>query len=124
MRAKTKHSLLELKAEFIAFQRLRGMKVVKTIDEAQGLIFLCPACFEKNGGARGTHSVICWTKEAQEDLGLNGRRHRYRLEGTSLEDLSLKYDAPDEEPEDKKRNVIDMRPICYRQGFVKNGFAR
>lgn len=124
MRAKTKHTLLELRAEFIAFQSRHGMKIVKTLDEAQGLIFLCPACFEKNGGARGTHSVICWTRKVPEDLGLNAQRHRYRFEGAGLEDLSLKYDIEDQEPEDKKLNVIDMRPVCYWQGFVKKGFAK
>lgn len=103
------------------------MKVVKTLEEAQGLIFLCPACFEKNSGPRGTHSVICWTNKVSEDLGLNAQRHRYLFEGTSLEDLSLVYDSSstvDSEPIDKKRNVIDMRPICYWQGFVKVGFAK
>lgn len=124
MRAKTKHSLLELRAEFIAFHRRYGMKVVKTLDEAQGLIFLCPACFEKNDGARGTHSVICWTKNVTKDLGFNDRHHRYRFEGTGLDDLSLKDDIEDQELKDKKLDVIDMRPICYWQGFIRKGFAK
>lgn len=33
---------------------------VATLAEADGVMFLCPVHFEKNGGAAGTHSVICW----------------------------------------------------------------
>lgn len=35
---------------------------VGTLAEADGVMFLCPVHFEKNGGASGTHSVICWFK--------------------------------------------------------------
>lgn len=33
---------------------------VATLEEADGVMFLCPEHFKKNGGAGGTHSVICW----------------------------------------------------------------
>lgn len=26
----------------------------------QGIRFLCPTCFLKNGGPIGTHSIVCW----------------------------------------------------------------
>ena len=35
---------------------------VDDIAQAQGITFLCPVCFAKNGGNVGTHGVICWSR--------------------------------------------------------------
>lgn len=88
---------------------------VETIAEAQGVRFLCPLCFEKNGGEVGTHSVICWSRsrgtpeEAQPGPG------RWRMDGTSLDDLTLNADPPSD-----KRSV-QLNGGCAWHGFITKG---
>src|SRR4051812_23022235 len=42
---------------------------VDTLEQAQGIDFLCPVCFVTNGGSEGTHHVLCWSRSrgAPED---------------------------------------------------------
>lgn len=37
-----------------------GFGHTREIAEAQGIWFLCPACFVKNQGPIGTHMVLVW----------------------------------------------------------------
>lgn len=37
----------------------RGLPT-RTVAEVQGVSFLCPVCFKKNGGPVGTESILCW----------------------------------------------------------------
>ncbi|KKL82563.1 hypothetical protein LCGC14_1983510 [marine sediment metagenome] len=77
--------------------RVEGMKVyhirVDTIEEAQGVQFLCPKCFQKNNGPIGTHSVICWSRSAGTPEHATPLPGRWRLEGTCLKDLTLGTDV-------------------------------
>lgn len=60
-----------------------------TIANAQGVMFLCPACFVKNGGPRGTESVLCWFKgRSVPDDAVPGPG-RWVASGTGFEDLTL-----------------------------------
>lgn len=85
--------------------------------EAQCIWFLCPACFVKNGGAVGTHSV---------EVGFEGRNllddecshnskgepSRWRIEsGSSLNDLTL------------KPSIQLTPPCCGWHGYITNGVA-
>jgi hypothetical protein len=81
-------TLRELEASFIKLITPEGWQLVDTIGEADGVIFLCPKCFEDSPvGAEGTHSVICWSpKIGQEHAPRPGR---WNLVGTSLDDLEL-----------------------------------
>ena len=36
-----------------------GFTSVETMAEANGVSFLCPKCFHVNGGAKGTHTILC-----------------------------------------------------------------
>jgi hypothetical protein len=60
---------------------------VDTIDEADGVIFLCPKCFQDNGGSAGTHSVLCWRPRVPD--GVFPMPGRWEFQGTGLADLSL-----------------------------------
>ena len=48
---------------------------VATLAEAQGIHFLCPVCFQQNGGAVGTHlcSVTFEGRGAQDHHGSHGK---------------------------------------------------
>ena len=64
---------------------------VETIEEAYGVQFLCPVCYIANGGARGTHGIICWDPRVSQDHPPNPGR--WWLRGTGLDDLSLVHDS-------------------------------
>lgn len=64
-----------------------------TLESAQGVMFLCPACFAKNGGARGTHMIVCWSRSRGAPDGMSPAPGRWKLEGTGVDDLSLLPDV-------------------------------
>lgn len=80
---------------------------VPTIAEATGIMFLCPKCFKTNGGARGTHVIICWTPAVPPDA--NPKPGRWSFTGTGFEDLSL---------------VAGSSSICLTGGCQWHGFVR
>lgn len=62
--------------------------------EAQGIWFLCPICFKKNGGSVGTHAVeVTFAgRGAEPDQGSHdsaGNPSRWNASGTGFEDLVL-----------------------------------
>lgn len=62
--------------------------IVDTIAEADGLMFLCPKCCAANGGAVGTHRVICWFVGRVPD-DVDPKPGRWTPRGTSLSDLTF-----------------------------------
>ncbi len=73
---------------------------VETLAEAQGLWFLCPACYAKNGGNVGTHGVrVFFHGRGVPDRGVDGevlgkneagQPVRWTVvAGTGLDDLQL-----------------------------------
>lgn len=88
---------------------------VDTIGEAHGVEFLCPKCFRKNVGPVGTHLVVCWSRAAGTPEEATPGPGRWRLEGTSLEDLTLGTD------EGCKSNSVKLTGGCEWHGHVKNG---
>lgn len=60
---------------------------VDTIENADGILFLCPKCFVNNKGDIGTHSVICWRPRVPGDV--DPKPGRWEFTGTGLDDLSL-----------------------------------
>lgn len=61
---------------------------VETVEEADGVGFLCPLCFKNNGGNVGTHLVMCWRPKMPLDIGLTGPG-RWELVGSNFDNLSL-----------------------------------
>lgn len=68
---------------------------VATLAEADHLMFLCPLCFGKNGGAIGTHSVMVTFagRVVPDDAGsrsADGKPTRWTVvSGSSIDDLVL-----------------------------------
>ena len=79
-----------------------------SIANAQGVEFLCPGCYAKNGGPRGTHMVICWFSGRgvpDDAVPLPGR---WGVSGTGIGDLTL---APS----------VDVGSDHCWHGFIQNG---
>lgn len=81
--------------------------------QAQGIQFLCPACFQKNNGAVGTHWVAVTFAErgatdSQGSHGKDGSPTRWSVSGDSYSNLSL---TPS----------ILLDGGCNWHGWVKNG---
>lgn len=66
---------------------------VETLEEAQGIEFLCPKCFVVNGGSRGTHwcNVSFEGRGVAPELGSHGTHgpSRWGVTGTGFGDLTL-----------------------------------
>lgn len=65
---------------------------VSTLVEADLIMFLCPLCFEKNGGNVGTHSVMVSFagRSFSDEAGTrdsNGTPSRWTASGVGLDDL-------------------------------------
>ena len=112
--------LVDLDPQFFRYEERDGHAYhvhVDTIGEAHGIGFLCPKCFAENNGPVGTHTVVCWSRSAgTPDDALPGPG-RWKLVGTSYEDLSLNVDPPS-----KARSVM-LNGGCAWHGFITNGQA-
>lgn len=60
-----------------------------TIDSAQGILFLDPVEFAKNGGPVGTSSVLAWFRGRGVPDGKDPGPGRWTVSGTGFEDLTL-----------------------------------
>jgi hypothetical protein len=61
---------------------------------AQGVLFWCPVCFQKNGGSTGTHVIICWSRSAGVPDDADPGPGRWKLIGETFDTLTLDGDAP------------------------------
>lgn len=67
---------------------------VATVAEADQIMFLCPLCFDRNGGSKGTHSVLVTfagrnIPEGAGSRDSTGQPSRWNASGTNLADLVL-----------------------------------
>jgi hypothetical protein len=109
--------LVELEPQFLKLAPEDGRQVhryVQTLAEADGISFLCPACFASNGGKVGTHSVLCWFEDRVPD-DLTPGPGRWKPEGTGYDDLSF---VPG-----KRSNSVQLVGGCNWHGFITNGEA-
>lgn len=88
----------------------------RSLGKAQGVIFLCPRCYEKNGGEVGTHSVICWFRDRGVPDDMDPRPGRWTPSGTGIDDLTF-VPPP---------SAVSVKLIggCGWHGFVKDGEAK
>lgn len=106
--------LVELRAQFIKITSVREFSHVQTLPEAQGIIFLCPKCFEVQGGQIGTHSVICWFANCGVPDDLDPKPGRWNPAGTGYDDLTFVPPGP---------VSVLLLGGCGWHGFVKDGDA-
>lgn len=113
-------SLIELEATFLRVEKREAGGVyhvrVEAIERAQGVMFLCPKCFAKNGGKVGTHAVICWSSSRGVPPEVSPGPGRWMLVGTGLDDLTLDGD-------DGKSRSVQLSGGCEWHGFVTCGEA-
>lgn len=111
--------LTNLEAEFLRYFRdglgHTYLPHVDRIEEAQGIWFLCPKCFEANHGRAGTHGVICWSRSRGVPDYAEPRPGRWRLDGTGLEDLTLNAEEPN------GARSVQLQGGCRWHGFVNAG---
>jgi hypothetical protein len=60
---------------------------VASLEDADGVLFLCPKYFHANGGAVGSHSIICWRPRVPADV-MPGPG-RWEFFGAGVDDLTL-----------------------------------
>lgn len=60
-----------------------------TAATAQGVLFLCPVCFAKNNGPRGTESVLCWFRGRGIPDNAEPGPGRWAATGAGFRDLTL-----------------------------------
>lgn len=110
--------LTDLKAEFLALTEKPGsFRMVPRIEDAQGVWFACPKCYAANGGLKGTHMVICWSRSRGVPDDVEPKPGRWSLHGTGLDDLTLNGDPPG-----GARSVL-LTSGCGWHGFVTSGDA-
>lgn len=130
-------SLVELEAKFLRWdqrmetwtrdrgdgfeEQVTGLRevytFVETIQEAQGVEFLCPKCFAENKGPIGTHAVICWSRSRGVPEHVKPGPGRWSLHGTGIVDLTLNADPPG-----TARSVL-LTGGCGWHGYVNAGDA-
>lgn len=105
--------LTALEPEFLKWVDESHYHHVDTLACADGIVFVCPKCFEANGHQRpGVHSVICWFEGKVPDSATPGPG-RWNPTGSGFEDLSFVPGA--------KSNSVLLTSGCQWHGFVTNG---
>jgi len=82
---------------------------IENLAEAEGMIFLCPACFWSNRGAVGTHSMIVWRPSVPRDVFPGPGR--WDFAGSGYADLTLH--APSAS--------VQITGGCKAHFFIRNG---
>lgn len=90
------------------------MHVVPTLAEAQGVMFLCPMCYARNGGAVGTHTIICWFADRGVPDSQTPGPGRWEPAGTGIDDLTFVGPAA---------ASVGLMGGCQWHGFVHDGAA-
>ena len=79
--------LTELEPTFLKWKDDSNFEEIGDISAADGIMFLCPACFRKNRGPVGTHAIICWEPNVPQTT--EPKPGRWNLLGSGYGDLTL-----------------------------------
>lgn len=101
--------LADLEAQFVRRVDDNASQDVHTLAESDGVMFLCPACFAANGGAVGTHSIICWRPRVPQTT--SPTPGRWEFEGAGIGDLTLVNGS----------SSVALTDGCRAHFFVRNG---
>ncbi|HEY1605638.1 MAG TPA: hypothetical protein VGF77_08555 [Allosphingosinicella sp.] len=103
--------LIDLEPQWLKIVDLRTRRRVEGIapQEADGILFKCPVCFQANGGSIGTHSIICWQPHVSQDHPPTPGR--WSFEGSSFNDLTLVAGS----------SSILLTRGCKAHFFIRNG---
>lgn len=82
--------LTELDPTFVRATPHGGHQDVATFAEAQGVLFVCPSCYRKNGNSGiGVHMVLVWFRDRGVPDDAVPKPARWAASGTSIADLTL-----------------------------------
>lgn len=113
--------LTDLEPQFIRYEKREdGRQISHFVDnlaQAQGIMFLCPKCFEANHGRVGTHQVICWSRSKGVPDSVQPGPGRWTLLGTDYTNLTLGAEP------NQSRSVLLTGKGCGWHGFVTNGLV-
>lgn len=101
--------LAELDPLFLKVTGGRTYQRIHNFADADGLMLLCPKCFAKNGGPKGTHVVMCWRPHVPQTIKPTPGRWEFR--GTGIGDLTLFAGS----------SSIRLVGGCDAHFFIKNG---
>jgi hypothetical protein len=101
--------LTELKPQFLKREDSHHFALVDSFAQADGVEFLCPRCFRDNGGAVGTHAIICWSPSVPQDT--YPRPGRWEMRGTGVADLTLHAGS----------SSVMLTTGCRAHFFVRDG---
>jgi hypothetical protein len=93
------------------------LRHVPDLGQAEGIVFLCPACFVRNNGAVGTHAleVTFAGRGVPDEKGSRnstGGPSRWAAAGSSYDDLTL----------DPSILINPAEPACSGwHGWIRNG---
>jgi hypothetical protein len=107
--------LTDLQPRFLTIESRARYKMGDSLAEAHGIDFLCPKCFQANGGSVGTHHVICWFRDRGVPDDLDPKPGRWTPQGTGYEDLTF---VPGDPP---MAVSVLITSGCNWHGFVQNG---
>ena len=79
------------------------------IGDAEGMIFLCPACFWSNDGPVGTHAIIVWRPMVPRDV--EPGPGRWDVVDTGYDDLTLKAGS----------SSVQITGGCKAHFFIRDG---
>lgn len=102
--------LAELEPRFMRREDDHHFQDVESIDEADGIIFLCPVCFKANNGPVGTHAIICWRPRVPQTT--SPTPGRWEFEGSGIDDLTLVAGSS---------SILLNGPGCGAHFFIRNG---
>lgn len=92
-----------------------GFHNIATVAEADSIMFLCPKCFEKNGGTVGTHRVMVTFagRDVPDKAGSRGKEGptRWNVSGAGLDDIVLT-------PSILLNESLPPERGCHWHGFV------
>lgn len=107
--------LSQLEPQFVTSPSPGRLQDVDTLAEAQGVMLLCPRCFERNGGPVGTHSLLIWFRDRGVPPDATPGPGRWAASGSGYDDLTLSPSINLETPDGHG---------CQWHGFVTNGETR
>jgi hypothetical protein len=100
--------LTELEPQFL--KRSGNVHEYVSIADADGIFFLCPACFAANKGNVGTHGIICWQPHVPQTESPGPGR--WSFQGTGYEDLTLVAGSS---------SILLNGAPCKAHFYVRNG---
>lgn len=103
--------LAECRPEFLKWEDDSHFKIASSVNEADGLLLLCPVCLKNNKmSTMGVHSIICWEPNVPQTT--SPKPGRWNMSGTGFDDLTLTAGSS---------SILLTGDGCKAHFFITNG---